>query len=301
MLRLIAFFAFFASSTSAQTLTDSRGRVPLDAPPERIVALSWALTELLVELGVTPVGVADVEGYRTWVVQPALSGEVADVGLRNEPNLERIAALKPDLILASDQQADLLPALERIAPVAHFESFSADQDNAAASRATYLALARMLGRDREAEARLADLDARLAAAGARARAHFGGDVPPVLPIRLLSLTHLRLHGANSMAAAALAAMDLDHAAPGAPTDWGFVQRPVEDLAQFDAALVLAIEPFPQRDQLFGTHLWQYMPFVRAGRFAEVRPVWTFGGVFSLGHLAEAFAEALLTIDPEAAR
>ncbi|NNU82143.1 iron-siderophore ABC transporter substrate-binding protein [Halovulum dunhuangense] len=301
MLRILAFLAAFTTGASAQSLSDSRGLVALDAPPERIVALSWALAELLVELDVTPVGVADVEGYGTWVVQPALPEGVADMGLRNEPNLEQIAAVAPDLILASDQQSDVVPMLERIAPVAHFESFTAEHDNAAASRETYLALARMLGKEAEAEARLADLDARIAAAGERVATHFGGDVPPVLPIRLLSPTNLRLHGANSMAAAALSQMGLDHAAPGEPTDWGFVQRPVEDLAEFDSELVLAIEPFPQRDELFGTQLWQFMPFVRTGRFAEVRPVWTFGGVFSLGYIAEAFAESLMTIDPEAAR
>lgn len=299
MLRLLTFITFVVSALSlpaaAQETLDSR-----DGPPERIVALSWALAELLVELDVTPAGVADVEGYATWVVQPPLPEGVADVGLRNEPNLERIAALKPDLILASDQQTDMVPMLERIAPVVHFDSFDADHDNAAASRETYLSLARTLGREDMAKTLIDALDARIAAAGERVRAHFGDTVLPVLPIRLMTPTHLRLHGANSMAAAALGRMGLDHAAPGEPTDWGFVQRPVTDLAQFDEALVLAIQPFAQRDELFDTELWQFMPFVRSGRFAEVRPVWTFGSVFSLGHIADAFAEALLTIDAEAA-
>ena len=49
--------------------------------PRRIVSLSWALTEMLVELDVTPVGVADVDGYRQWVGQPALPEAVVGVGL----------------------------------------------------------------------------------------------------------------------------------------------------------------------------------------------------------------------------
>lgn len=302
MLRWLAVLTILACGPAgAQELADTRGPVTLGAHPERIVTLSWALTELVVELDVTPAGMADVEGYREWVRQPVLPDGIADVGLRNEPNLERISALAPDLILASDQQADLLPVLERIAPVAHFELFDKAQDNAATSRAVYLDLARALGREDLARDRLAKLDAGTRDAGDRVRAHFGGEVPPLVPIRLATLTSLRLHGANSMAKAALDAMGLVHAAPGDPTEWGFVQKRVEDLAGFERAIVLQIGPFAEKDKLYDTQMWQFMPFVKAGRYAEARPVWTFGGVFSLGYMAESFADALLRIDPGAAQ
>lgn len=265
--------------------------------PERVVALNWALAEVVLELDVVPVGIADVDGYRTWVRQPALPSDVVDLGLRNEPNLERLAALAPDLILASDQQADLVPRLERIAPVILFRSFDAAKDNAAVSRETVRELARILGREDLANERLTRLDAQIAAAGARVREHFNGQVPPILPIRFLTTETLRLHGANSMAKAAIDAMGLEHAAPGEPTGWGFVQQRVEDLAGFEEAIVLHIAPFPELEELQATRMWQFMPFVRESRHAEVRPVWTFGGAFSIGHLSEAFADALLTIDP----
>ena len=177
-------------------------------------------------------------------------------------------------------------------------SFDAAQDNAAASRRTFLELAARLGRSEAAAERLEQLDARIHAAGQRVSDHFGADVPPVLPIRLLTPTTLRLHGANSMAKAALDAMGLTHPDPGDPTQWGFVQRRVEELAEFDDAIVLQIGPFPQRDALEQTQMWRFMPFVRHERFAQTRRVWTFGGVFSLGYLADAFADALLGIAPE---
>lgn len=272
-----------------------------DAPPDRIAVLSWALAELVLELDIRPVGVADVAGYRQWVAQPPLPDGIADLGLRQEPNVERLAELAPDLILASDRQADLLPMLERIAPVRMIEGFDVAQDNARASRDAYLDLARLTGRESLAKARLARLDARIAAAGARVRDHFGGKVPAILPIRLQTPETLRLHGANSMALAALEGMGLRHAAPGEPTDWGFVQKRIEDLAGFEQAIVLQIGPFAEAGRLGAKPIWQFMPFIRAGRYAETRTVWTFGGVFSLGYLAEAFADALLTLDPDAAR
>lgn len=269
--------------------------------PERIVALSWALAEVVLELDVVPIGIADVDGYRTWVRQPILPSEVLDLGLRNEPNLERLAALAPDLILASDQQVDLVPRLEQIAPVMLVRSFDSAQDNAAVSRETVRSIARILGREVLAEERLSRLDAQIAAAGARVRKHFDKNVPPILPIRFLTTETLRLHGANSMAKAAIDAMGLEHAAPGEPTSWGFVQKRVEELAAFEEAIVLHIAPFPELEELQATRMWQFMPFVRENRHAEVRPVWTFGGAFSIGHLAEAFADALLTIDPAAVK
>ncbi|MFD2740946.1 iron-siderophore ABC transporter substrate-binding protein [Sulfitobacter aestuarii] len=270
-----------------------------EKPPMRIVALNWALAESLLAIGVVPIGVADVMGYRTWVGRPELALDTPDVGLRTEPNLETIAALAPDLILASDQQRDLLPALGRIAEVWHVPGFSADQDNAATARAEFLALGTRLGRGAEARAALARSDARIEAAAARLHAHFGEPLPEVLPIRLLSPTTVRIHGANGMARAALAMMNLPHPDPGAPNRWGFRQRPVEDLARFDRAIVVNFTPFPARRALFGSALWSFMPFVQGGRFAETGPVWAFGGAVSLGYMAEAIAEGLLTIDPEA--
>lgn len=66
----------------------------------RVIALEWVYAENLLALGIQPVGVADIQGYKQYVnVQPSLTESVVDVGTRQEPNLEAIAQLKPDLIL----------------------------------------------------------------------------------------------------------------------------------------------------------------------------------------------------------
>ena len=286
MLRLAAFLLCLASPAISQ-----------DAPPKRIAALSWGLAENLLALGVDPVAVADVEGYRTWVGTPGLPDTTRDVGLRAEPNLEALAEVAPDLILVSDQQKDIAAALRGIAEVWIVESFDAGQDNAAAARTALLDLGAKLGRTDEAHATLDDIDARIAAAGVRVREHFDGAPPPVLPIRLLTPTTVRVHGANGLALAALEGMGLTHPDPGEATAWGFVQRPVEDLAAYEDAAVINFVPFAGRDELYSTQLWSFMPFVRHGRFAEAGPVWTFGGALSVASLAEAMADALVSLDP----
>lgn len=69
-------------------LWQMRGAQAANIDPQRVVALEWLPAELLLALGVTPYGVADIPNYRLWVNEPALPASVIDVGLRTEPNLE---------------------------------------------------------------------------------------------------------------------------------------------------------------------------------------------------------------------
>nr|BFE86991.1 hypothetical protein GCM10020093_095920 [Planobispora longispora] len=44
-------------------MTDDRGKqITLDRPAAKVVALEWGEAEMVVSLGVMPVGVADVKG-----------------------------------------------------------------------------------------------------------------------------------------------------------------------------------------------------------------------------------------------
>src|SRR5690625_5802067 len=88
----------------AVTITDGRGEsitLP-EGPADRVVTLEWVQTEMVTSLGVNPVGVADVEGYQSWVgaVVP-LTDDPTAVGIRREPSIGAIAELEPDLILGS--------------------------------------------------------------------------------------------------------------------------------------------------------------------------------------------------------
>ncbi|MEJ8645460.1 iron-siderophore ABC transporter substrate-binding protein [Streptomyces sp. MS1.HAVA.3] len=101
------------------TLTDDTGtKVELDGPAKNVVGTEWNVVESLISLGVAPVGVSDVKGYKTWNTAVPLKNEPKDVGTRGEPSMDTVASLKPDLILAT---TDLPPAaieqLRKVAPV----------------------------------------------------------------------------------------------------------------------------------------------------------------------------------------
>lgn len=276
---------------------DSLGLQRFEQMPQRVVALNWGATEELIALGVTPVGVADMRGYRDWVARPALPEGITDVGRRAEPSLELLVSLQPDLIIIGSQQRGLLEKLEPIAPVLYFDNYRADHDNAAAVEQSFLALARVLGLEQVAKTRLQQREQRLNALAQQLQMHFNGQPPKVAVVRLGDTAHARVYGANSMVEAALDALRLENALPQPVTPWGQVQKKVTDLAAVGEGALLYIEPFPKREQLFEMPLWQFMPFVQNQRFAAVEPVWTYGGALSIEYLAEAITESLLELEP----
>lgn len=83
--------------------------------PQRIVALEWLPVELLLALGITPYGIADIPNYKLWVSEPPLPDSVIDVGLRTEPNLELLTEMKPSFLLWS---AGYGPSPEKLARIA---------------------------------------------------------------------------------------------------------------------------------------------------------------------------------------
>lgn len=68
-------------------LWQMRGAQAANIDPQRVVALEWLPAELLLALGVTPYGVADIPNYRLWVNEPALPASVIDVACAPNPIL----------------------------------------------------------------------------------------------------------------------------------------------------------------------------------------------------------------------
>lgn len=77
-------------------LVDDAGRVlALEQPPQRIVSLSPATTELLFALGAGE----RVVGRTRWCVDPPEAEQIPSVGDGLNPNIELVVAQRPDLVL----------------------------------------------------------------------------------------------------------------------------------------------------------------------------------------------------------
>lgn len=285
--------------TQAQTITieDSLGQHRFEKIPQRVIALDWTSVENLIELGVTPLAMADTKDYQTWVRVPALPDSIIDVGTRDAPNLERIAQLKPDVIIVGGMQQSLLPKLRPIAPVLVFDGYSKGHNNYQAARRIFMQQARLFDKQALAQQKLAAKDRRIADLKTQLRAHFKHSLPKVTTIRFNNTALAWVYGDNSMPQYALQQLGISPAMPLPATQWGLMQKQIIELGKIDDGIVLYFEPFNQKDKLFNTALWKAMPFVRQQRFAAVPATWTYGGPMSVLYLAEAMSEPLLAMEP----
>jgi len=100
-----------ANSTAPGAVLDDLGRsVDIEEIPQRIVSLAPSNTEILFALGLGEkvVGVTEYCNY------PPEALDKEKVGGYSTPDIEKIIALQPDLILASSIHAkELIPALEQ--------------------------------------------------------------------------------------------------------------------------------------------------------------------------------------------
>lgn len=83
---------------SARVVTDEMGRrLQVPDQPRRLLGLAASLTEILFALGLGD----RVVGATTWADWPPAARKLPRVGSYVSPNLERIVALAPDLVLAT--------------------------------------------------------------------------------------------------------------------------------------------------------------------------------------------------------
>lgn len=263
------------------------------ASAQRIVVMEWAALETLLALGHVPVGAADAGGYREWVGEPALPADVAEVGSRQEPNLEEIARLKPDLILSHVHLRPLKEKLAALAPVEEVTFNGAGGDAYATAVEGTRKIGELLGETAEAEALIGSAEttfdeqaAALDAAGLAGR--------HVYFVRIIGPNALRIHGPGSIVDTVLSRLGLTNAYEGAVNEWGFSLAEPSALAEDpDAAIVVA---GPVSDEamasVFETPLGRALPAVRADRVYDLPVIWTFGGIPSAKGMAQRIAAAL---------
>ncbi|MFD1384905.1 ABC transporter substrate-binding protein [Rhodanobacter aciditrophus] len=286
---------FISSSALAFTLEDNRTTHTFNHTPKRVVSLNWDLTEQVIELGIIPVGATEIQSYNEWVMQPPIPDQVPDVGTRAEPNLERIAALTPDVILATATQADIIPALEKIAPVVYLENYTADVNAGEVAIQQFVLLGKLFGQSELANQKIAELDNEFTRLKAQLTEAFGSDLPNVLPVRLSDESSVFLFTENSTSDYVLKRLGLTNPIPLPAAQWGVTQKRIDVLKDVTNGYVLNILPFPYWDKLNRSYLWKAMPFVREQRINSADPVWSYGGAMSLKYLAEGYTQSLLEL------
>ncbi|OOF33741.1 iron-siderophore ABC transporter substrate-binding protein [Salinivibrio costicola] len=287
-----------SSAWAEVQVSDSVGQHTLPAVPKRAAVLDWNLLEQVMELGVTPVAITDADAYRDWVVKPAIPATAQNVGTRGEPNLEKIAALKPDIILISATQRDLKSRLEQIAPVLLYTNFTKDDDQAVVAIEQFRQLAQLFDKQALAEQKLTRMQQRFSQLSAKLKAHFGGSLPQTLVMRFADTKSTFIYTEDSMIDYVLRQLGMKQAMVEPAAQWGIVHKPITDLRVIHQGYVLYIEPFNEEKKLKKSVLWKALPFVRTHRVNSVDSVWSYGGAMSLQYAAEAITASLLEMEPK---
>ncbi|MDY0927354.1 Fe(3+)-hydroxamate ABC transporter substrate-binding protein FhuD [Enterobacter sp. CFBP8995] len=279
---------------TALALSPLMSALPLRAAvpdAQRILALEWLPVELLMALGVTPLGVADMHNYNIWVGDPQLPSGVIDLGLRTEPNLELMTQLEPSLILHSNGYGPALDKLQRIAPTMGFDLNSGDGKPLSTARHSLQALGARLGREAQAVQHLKFVDEQLAAARERLKPWADR---PVLLMSLMDSRHAITFGKNSLFLEVMEILGLRNAWQGETNFWGSAVVGLERLAEVGDVQVICFDHDNDRDmqQVMATALWQALPFVRAQRFQRVPAVWYYGATYSALKFVRVLEHAL---------
>ncbi|WP_309132613.1 iron-siderophore ABC transporter substrate-binding protein [Brevibacterium sp.] len=292
------------TSTEPVTVTDDLGeKVELDKPAAKVVSLEWQFTEDLLSLCVSPSAVADAKGYSTWVSAEKLPEGVADVGTRQEPNVESILAADPDLVIAevASRNDKVVKQIEdQGVPVLALQGANAE-DPIKYMKDAFSLIGEATGRTERAESVLKGFDAKLAESKKEVSAadlpnkefvYFDGYVDG-------ANVALRPFGQGSLMGELGESLGLKNAWTGeVDPAYGLGQTDIEGLAEVGNGMLFYTgteDPESENyvELLKKNDIWANIPAVKEDRtHAFPEGIWTFGGPKSSEQALDAYVDAL---------
>ncbi|MFT4507663.1 ABC transporter substrate-binding protein [Caballeronia sp. 15711] len=263
------------------------------SPPRRIVVLDWGLTEMVLSIGVVPVGIANTRDFRRNFTVCGVPASVVDLGLMFQPNMELLFALKPDLIVISPAHATLKAALERVAPTITLGRYRSSDRPYSTARAETLQLARLLGCEPRAQALLTQADTALAHARTTLAALPSMGKKPLYMVNFIDESHVRVFGPDSFYGELMTTLGFHNAVhSGAFSTTGF-----DALGSVPDATLLYMKPLASSvsNMMKTSPLWHAMPFMNEGRMMGLPRVPPDGCVLS----AMLYARVLVDVFEQA--
>ena len=210
--------------TAPRTVQHAMGSTEITGKPKRVVVLDTGELDSVLALGVTPVGAVRTDatsGLQSYLADRAK--DVTLVGSNNQPNLEAIAALQPDLILSSKLRHEVLyDKFSGIAPTVFAEKYGVTW------KENFLLAGDALGERAKAQRILADYEQKAKQVGQQ----FGD--PSALEVSMLRFypANIRLYGEGSFIGTIL--RDAGFARPQSQrVDKTFVEVSPEQVSQAD--------------------------------------------------------------------
>lgn len=284
---------------ATRTVAHDLGATAVPDKPQRIVVLEFPYVDMLASLRVTPVGVVD-DGDPENLIPEVRNriGKWESVGSRSEPNLEQIAKLKPDLIIADNERhAGIYHELSAIAPTVVFTARYAGYEET-------LDVARKVGdainKPEEMNAEITRLNGRL---DEFARAVPQGDGRDALAVIPRDHGTAQVLGEGSYVAEILRRVRVPYAPEAAayPENSDSSSTGLEGLAQINPAVLFVMTDAKTTTKDWeAAPVWQNLSAVTAGDVHSVnRALWTRSrGLVSMELIAEEATRLLYERPPE---
>lgn len=258
------------------TIKHALGETVIPAAPQRIVTLGWSSTDAAIALGTVPVGFPSFRsaGFDKdivpWVEEAiAASGAPAPVTFDDSAGapIEKIAALKPDLILAvySGITADEYKLLSRIAPVVPYP----DKPWTASWQQVITISGEAMGKSAEATAMVTELEAFIKAEAAKYPALAGKSAVTLIDYDGAAA----IHSADDARAKllALAGLVIPERSPAGGELQGFwYPLSYENFDQIPADILIGFFNSPElADEFFARPYIDSAPQVKSGAYVKM--------------------------------
>ncbi|KTR27646.1 ABC transporter substrate-binding protein [Exiguobacterium indicum] len=255
------------TNEKTRTITHEAGKTKVPEKPKKVVALEFSFVDALDELGITPVGIAqenktDVSGL--------LGKDISftEVGTRQQPNLEVISSLQPDLIIGDfNRHKGIYKQLQEIAPTIILKSRNATYEE---NLDSFKTIAEAVGKTKQMDDRLALHEERLQAAKKKVDPK---DDRKVM-VGVFRADSLTAHGETSFDGELLEKIGIENAVTktAEPT----VTITLEQMVKWDPDVIFMAEADPKLLKEWKDNpLWNQITAVKNGEVYEVnRDLWT---------------------------
>jgi iron complex transport system substrate-binding protein len=269
-------------ASECRVIQHSVGETCVPLNPQRVITLDPMSLEGAIALGIQPIATVDVDLTAPQLKRKA--SKILSVGTNGEPNLERILALKPDLILGSDYLTSVYRQASHIAPTV-FTKFNHSGD----WKDIFTFVGATLGRSQQAEKVMADYYQRLAAFKAQMGDRLQTTKVSIVYLYADMITVYTTVGFNGsiLKDAGLArplSQNLDLEATqqkGLSTIQYKISNEIFDAADGDIIFVIASPDDPKigkiHERLLANPLWSKLKAVQQGKVYEVLDYWIGSG------------------------
>lgn len=252
------------------------GTAEIEGTPERVVVLYNGMVDITLELGVKPIG-----AVQSWIGDPwydYLEGKmdgVENLGEEGQPNLEAIAALKPDLIIGSKLRDEAIyNQLSQIAPTVFTDSVFDWKENMALA-------AKALNKETNAKEFFEKWDKKVA----ELQEALGDKLQSEVSIVRFDPDHARIYY-TGYAGTILEEVGLQRPENQRVDDWGVKLTSEESIPEMNGDIIFDITidwqgdgaVYATKEKWTKNPLWKNLDGVKNNQYYEVDPVvWNMAG------------------------